>query len=38
MDCVFCKNPAQFSMFDGGWYICASCVKQDKHLYVDYLE
>jgi hypothetical protein len=38
IDCVFCNNPAHFIMFDGGWYICVSCVKKDKHLNVDYLE
>ena len=26
-ECVYCEGVADFIMIDGGWYVCANCVK-----------
>jgi hypothetical protein len=29
-ECVHCEGVADFIMIDGGWYICAGCIKEGK--------
>jgi hypothetical protein len=27
-ECVYCEGVADFVMIDGGWYVCAGCIKE----------
>lgn len=26
-ECVYCEGVADFKWLDGGWYVCAGCIK-----------
>lgn len=26
-ECVYCEGMADFIQIEGGWYVCASCIK-----------
>ena len=26
--CVYCEGVADFVMIEGGWYVCAGCIKE----------
>lgn len=26
-ECVYCEGVADFIQIDGGWYVCAGCIK-----------
>ena len=27
-ECVYCEGVTDFVMIDGGWYVCAGCIKE----------
>jgi len=27
-ECVYCEGVADFIQIDGGWYVCAGCIKE----------
>jgi hypothetical protein len=27
-ECVYCEGVADFIWLDGGWYVCAGCIKE----------